>query len=430
MGRFVRKSNFRHVFGTAAKKEVSYIDVKPFCVGDGNCVAASTDYITYASTGGGGPVVVHPMKKTGRVGLGATVLNAHTSKVLDFAYSPFAANVLAVCSEDCYVSITALPKNPEEMKSMNGKEAGSVMLEGHQKKIDLVRWHPTALNVVASASHDCTVKLWDAEEAKEICNIDLDIEAQSIVFNTNGSLMSACGSDKKGRIFDPRQQNSVKTVKTGLKSAKIIFHDKLNTATALGSSMGARIAKVYDQRKWGEEMEEIDIDSASGIFLHNWDPDTNILYLSAKGSATVAYYEIDNKGEGKFMYSLSRYMGKTGVKGMCWLPKRTCDTKKCEIAKSLHLYQNWINPLSYVVPRKSQLFNKDIFPDTYAGKPALDAASWAAGENKDPVVKSMDPKKQGGDGGGIKIVSKAELIKENAALKKRVAELEAQLAAK
>merc|ERR1712100_974375 len=115
---------------------------------------------------------------------------------------------------------------------------------------------------------------------------------------------------------------------------------------------------------------------------------------------------------------------------MCWMPKRICNTRKCEIAISYNLYKNWINPVSFVVPRKSQLFNKDIFPDTYAGKPALDSASWAAGENKDPVVKSMDPKKQDSEGGGIKIVSKAGLMKENAALKKRVAELEAQLAAK
>ena len=51
--------------------------------------------------------------------------------------------------------------------------------------------------------------------------------------------------------------------------------------------MGARIAKIYDSRKWGEELDEIDIDSATGIFLVNWDPDTSMLFLSSKGSATV-----------------------------------------------------------------------------------------------------------------------------------------------
>lgn len=44
------------------------------------------------------------------------------------------------------------------------------------------------------------------------------------------------------------------------------------------------------------------------------------------------------------------------------------------------------------VPRKSDLFQKDIFPDTYAGVPGLEAAAWLGGENAEPQTMSLNPK--------------------------------------
>merc|ERR1712154_626673 len=75
-------------------------------------------------------------------------------------------------------------------------------------------------------------------------------------------------------------------------------------------------------------------------------------------------------------------------------------------------------PISFVVPRKSggDVFQEDIYPDCYAGKPALSADEWLDGNNKDPIYTSMDPEKQeNGD------------EQENKTLKARIKELEAQI---
>jgi len=156
-----------------------------------------------------------------------------------------------------------------------------------------------------------------------------------------------------------------------------------------------------------------------------------VFFIGKKGGAQVHYYEmVPKNNKGKMMHSLSYFGGKTGVKGMCFLPKRVCNVTDCEIARSFHLYSDHIAPVSYSVPRKSKLFQIDIFPDTYAGQPSMSAADWASGENKPPVKMSMDPKKKGdAAAGGIKIQSKADLMKENAELKKRVAALEAEVKA-
>merc|ERR1712186_60340 len=94
--------------------------------------------------------------------------------------------------------------------------------------------------------------------------------------------------------------------------------------------------------------------------------------------------------------------------------------------------KNSLIPISFVVPRKSgaDVFQEDIYPDCYAGKPALSADEWLNGQNKDPIKTSMDPEKVGDEDGGMVFHKKKtyqELEEENAALKARVAELEAQL---
>jgi coronin-1B/1C/6 len=52
------------------------------------------------------------------------------------------------------------------------------------------------------------------------------------------------------------------------------------------------------------------------------------------------------------------------------VPKRALDVPACEIARFLKLTpKDMVIPVSMQVPRKSELFQDDIFPDTYAGVP-------------------------------------------------------------
>ena len=38
------------------------------------------------------------------------------------------------------------------------------------------------------------------------------------------------------------------------------------------------------------------------------------------------------------------------------------------------------------VPRKSELFQDDLYPDTAGDTPALTADEWMAGQNADPIL--------------------------------------------
>ena len=126
------------------------------------------------------------------------------------------------------------------------------------------------------------------------------------------------------------------------------------------------------------------------------------------------------------------------------IPKRCVNVMGCEIARLLKLTSNSVEPLSFIVPRKSEMFQPDIFPDCYAGTPAMDADEFFGGKDAPPPTMSLDPSKNGGGGGGggkkatglKKLKSASALQKDLDAANKtieeqaaKIKELEAKLAA-
>lgn len=59
----------------------------------------------------------------------------------------------------------------------------------------------------------------------------------------------------------------------------------------------------------------------------------------------------------------------------------------------LKLTSDFVEPISFIVPRKESSFQEDIFPLAYAGIPAMTADEWFAGKVADPVKMSLDPAK-------------------------------------
>merc|ERR1712244_44533 len=93
-------------------------------------------------------------------------------------------------------------------------------------------------------------------------------------------------------------------------------------------------------------------------------------------------------------------------KGGGWMAKRSCNVWQCEVNRFFKLTKNSVIPISFRVPRKSgaDVFQEDIYPDTYAGKAAM--------TDDDGSTYTFEKKK-----------TYQELDEENKALKARVKEL-------
>uniref|UniRef100_A0A8C0HA94 Coronin-6 n=1 Tax=Chelonoidis abingdonii TaxID=106734 RepID=A0A8C0HA94_CHEAB len=130
-----------------------------------------------------------------------------------------------------------------------------------------------------------------------------------------------------------------------------------------------------------------ELDSSNGALLPFYDPDTNVIYVCGKGDSSIRYFEITE--EPPYIHFLNTFTSKEPQRGMGWMPKRGLDVSKCEIARFYKLHERKCEPIIMTVPRKSDLFQDDLYPDTAGPDAAMEAEEWVAGKTAGPVLISL-----------------------------------------
>merc|ERR1712154_269371 len=259
---------------------------------------ANDKFIAVSKSAGGGPVYILRNDQPGRVNMNTPTLSVQKGKAWDHDFHPFISNMIATVSDDCSVAVTQFPA---EGLTENITKA-DVLMQGHGKKVVLCQFNPSANSLLATASYDRTVKLWNIESGDNIMTFkEPGDNIYSLEWNHDGSQLAVTGKDKQLRLFDPRIPDEATSVQAfeGSKSSKAFWIPNLNWVGACGFSKTARRQMKF------------------------WD------------------------------------------------------------------------------------LKEDIYPDCYAGKPALSADEWLDGNNKDPIYTSMDPeKKENGDEQEIKFEKK------------------------
>jgi len=303
--------------------------------------------------------------------------------------------------------------------------------------------------VLATAAADYDLKIWDVTAGQDKLTIGGHGGIiQSVNWNyTGGTLVTYC-KDKKMRLIDVRQSkiNGEVETHTGVKGGKALWMGKHEYIVSCGSSKSPeREILIYDPRKLDNYVHRTGIDSANGLLQPYYDEDTEILFVAGKGDGSIRYYEVELEGPSNVMvHFVSQYSSNEPAASCGFLPKRGCDVNTNEIVRAYKVTgpQNAqvLQPISFKVPRKSDLFQDDIFPACRSDEPALTGAQWFSGQEvAGPKTKSL----QGGFVKSDKAVpeftkvvqqekpqSEEELRKGHAELVKRVAFLEAEIVKK
>ncbi|KAL4215460.1 DUF1900-domain-containing protein [Rhizopus microsporus] len=374
MAFFVRPSKYRHVYGTCAKRDYCYDNLRRFLS------------INWQASGGGAFAVI-PLSQIGKLPENYPLYRGHTGPVLDTDFNPFNDYVVASGAEDSKVMIWSIP---EEYAEGQEEVQPILKLSGHGRKVGQVLFHPTADNVLASASTDLTIKLWDIEKGVEKQEITGHTELiQSMSWNYNGSLLATTCRDKKLRVFDVRANKVVQEGPghQGIKGSRVVWMGNMDRLATTGfSRMSDRQLNLWDSTNLSKPIKSEFLDTSSGVIMPFYDPDTKMLYLAGKGDGNIRYFEYDNDE----LYLLSEYKAIEPQRGMGFMPKRGLNVNECEVARAYKVGHSIVEPISFTVPRKSDAFQSDIFPPCLSDEPALTADEWFEGKNADPKLVDLE----------------------------------------
>lgn len=128
------------------------------------------------------------------------------------------------------------------------------------------------------------------------------------------------------------------------------------------------------------------IDSSSGVIMPFFAEGNNVLFLAGKGDGNVRYYEYESDE----LHYLSEYKSSEPQRGMCFLPRRALDVGQNEIARGFKLTVDKVEALGFVVPRKAENFQADIFPPALSKDAALTADEFFAGKTATPKFVDLE----------------------------------------
>ncbi|XP_073971921.1 coronin-2B-like isoform X2 [Rhodnius prolixus] len=389
--RGVRSSKFRHVYGQPLKRERCYENVNitknahdsHFCAVNPKFIAIVTE------VAGGGAFIVLPLDATGRVEVNAYKVTGHSGPVLDVKWNPFNDNIIASCSDDCTIKLWYIPEGGLQTHLTDWVAD----LHGHKRRVGYIEWHPTAENVLASVGFDYLIILWDVGKGDALHVIDCHQDViQSLSFNRDGSRLATTCKDKKLRVIDPRTGF---VISEGLchngssRSSKVVYLKNGLLATVGFSRYSDRQLAIWSDNSMEKPLANEVIDSSSGVIFPYFDYDTNVLFLAGKGDGNIRYYEVVDTAP--WIHFLNQYLSGLPQRSLGYMPKRGCDVNKCEIFRfyKLHTTKAMCEPISMIVPRKSDQFQDDLYPDTAAPLPTVSASDWLNGVNRPPQLMSL-----------------------------------------
>lgn len=194
------------------------------------------------------------------------------------------------------------------------------------------------------------------------------------------------------RVIEPRTGIVVAQgmAHNGTKQSRVVFLSDAKVLTTGFSKHSDRQYAIWNQHDLKQPLIAADIDSASGVLQPFFDFETKTLYLCGKGEGCIRYYEIVD--ERPYIYYLNQFISGQPQKALGWMPKRGLNVSACEIFRfyKLHGSGNVVEPVSFIVPRKSTLFQADIYPDTLSTKPAMTINEWfVLGQNVKPILMSL-----------------------------------------
>lgn len=379
---FLAASKFR--FANVKENKLKYGDIRPSEPSPTSLSIAASHNFVAALSGNGSDIVVLPsdVTKYERSSI-FPVVNAHSGKVSDLAFSPYDPNHLATSSfDDSSVKLFKLPEGGLT-KNVGDSECEVKFDAG----INSISYHPSVpgLLLAGGKSNLAVVDLNRGESVFDFKMAGFGKDIISTSWSYDGSIASAVGKDFRLHTFDPRSAagdilNTSSKHKLKLQRSMFIGSGGHFLVIGLDVMRNAKL-QIYDIKKADTPIATVSPGFSTGTLLPLYDNDTELLWVCCRGSAMVNQFDCSNMAKPTKTGSSS---GKSVIQGYNLAPKSALDTETCEVQRIYSLTKSDIEVFNVSVTRKQRGFHDELYPQTRSMVTSNDVDGWKGGKDVFP----------------------------------------------
>ena len=374
------KSMYRNLFGDESRYKYHHMDLCRANT-DGYKMAINNKFMALTWNYDRGGIAIFDPNEYSYGKPDQKLLKGHTGKIFDIKFSPYRTDLLASASDDCTVKLWQIPKEglTQDIKT------DSQTYSGHKRKVCLIDFNHHAEDVIASASADNSVQIWNMIKAETYATFKFGGNPTSLEWDYNGSLIGVTDTERNITVFDPRGKNVVLKIKvTEGRNAKFVWSGE-NTFAYVGiNKANEREFKNFDIRNIGEnkdnkELFQVKIDEQVNVITPYFDRESKLLYSIGKGEANVNVYDFNEPIPKRCLNFQSNNPAST----FAMVDRRNVDFNKNEVDKMAKwTVNNEIFYVSFFVMRRNPKYIPELFPHVPITSPSMTFEEWKSGENK------------------------------------------------
>ncbi|OQR76932.1 coronin-7-like, partial [Tropilaelaps mercedesae] len=390
----VRVSKYRHLNGNLGTREAQVSNLPALCKtipGESEGFRANSTRVAIPLATSGGHLAILEMVKRGRLNAGVLPSLICGTNIMDFTWDPFDDSRIAIACDDGRIRVWSVPENglTESLTQPDFE------LKGHKDKVTLLKFHPSAKDILASASQDQTILIWDLDQQAFVYELEGHTDQIfSMAWHPDGSLLATVCKDQKLRVYDPRKSSDPLMSgmgPSGTRGARVCWAlGGTHLITTGFTKVSERQITLYDAAELTAIHTE-GIDVSPAILIPFYDEDSSTLFLTGKGDTTIFCFEV--LAEAPNFFPLSHFKCPGPHQSVSFLHKNACNVAQVEFATCFRLTSSTVEPLAFKVPRlRSEFFQDDLFPDTrMTWKPTMTSKQFTDLCSKTPARVSLRP---------------------------------------
>ncbi|KII73571.1 Coronin-1A [Thelohanellus kitauei] len=389
----VPTSKFRHLKGQPSAKDQNYDGV----IGsetrlESNICACNRKFIAVVlATTGAGVFTVLCRDKPGRVDKVFRCIG-HSTEIVDLSFDRFNPNRIVSGSEDGTYLIWWIP----DEGLVADLDQIQCQFRPSQKRVVQTEWHPSAANILIGINID-SINVLNVKSGEVVSSIDTS-QTGDIIYNASlnykATEIAASFRDKKIRVYDLRTGELKKEFFThvGPKPIKVAWitqaFDEDYMITTGATKMSEREISLWKISDPEKPIVTEKCGPASAPLNIYYDNDTRVLAFYARGEYSIKFYELLGDTE-PILYYLTFFQSPDAQRALAFGNKLSCNFNSNEIMHAVRVLSKSVEEVSIIVPRKSDTFQEDLYPDTIGEVPAISPEEYIEGADAEPVKVSL-----------------------------------------